>query len=223
MNIVYKKTILLIIVLIILSIFCVWIFTSPAILVRFNLTETSNIGGTIGGLTSPILGIISVMFLYLTLNKQIDGIKDQQIKNESDLIFMMLNQLNTEYNQIYYYNTKKKDKPKLYGYEALTEYSETVNKFYMVNSEKKFSEYDMSQNIILVVRSFKLIEERIKLSNVNKNFKNLFSKKLETFYQCKLENSFFKLIDLFNRVPALNDEYTKEIIEFYKYNSEKVK
>ena len=71
----------------------------PAIWDRLDLTNTSSIGDTIGGITAPLLGIISIIFLYLTLNRQIDSINDQKLKNESDIIFMLLNQLENEYNQ----------------------------------------------------------------------------------------------------------------------------
>jgi len=46
--------------------------------------------------------------------------------------------------------------------------------------------------------------------------KELFLKKLETFYLCKLKDPLFKLTDLFEREKSLKDEYTLEINQFYK-------
>ena len=52
------------------------------------------------------------------------------------------------------------------------------------------------------------------MSNLNTDLKSMFTAKLKTFYQCKLKDSLFKLTELFDRVPALNDDYTLEIKQF---------
>jgi len=221
MNSIIKKVIILTLALFALSFFCVLLFTSPAIWDRLNLTNTASIGDTIGGITAPLLGIISTIFLYLTLNKQIDSINDQKLKNESDIIFMLLNQLDTEYNQIYTTETEKDVKYKIYGHEALTKYSEAVFKFYNDQDKRKFSDYYIADHLLLVIRSFKLIEQRIEMSNLSRDLKKMFSDKLQTFYLCKMNDSLFKFTDLFKRVAALNDNYTSEIQEFYSKHATK--
>jgi hypothetical protein len=207
------QTFLLIITLVIISLLLIYLVTSPAIWKVFDLTNTSSIGATIGGITSPLLGIISVIFLYLTLNKQIDSANDQKLKNESDIIFMLFKQLDNEYNQIYLYTTTKDVRIRKFGHEALIDYSNTVFKFYTGN--KKFNQYYIADSIILVIRSFKLVRKRIELSALNDEMKEMFINKLNTYYLCKLKDPLFKLNDLFKREESLNDEYTKEISEFY--------
>ena len=209
------KTIILAIVLIIISLVLIYILTLPAIWGGFNLTNTSSIGETIGGITSPLLGIISVIFLYLTLNKQIDSSNDQKIKNESDIIFMLFNQLDKEYNQIYLYSNKGDERTRKIGHEAITDYCNSVFKFYSAKN-KKWSKYYIADSIILVVRSFQLIEKRIELSPLEEELKKMFRNKLNTFYLCKLKDPLFKLTDLFKREESLKDEYTEEINEFYE-------
>lgn len=73
----------------------------------------------------------------------------------------------------------------------------------------------ISDSILLVIRSFKLVQRRIELSNLDKNLKSMFSDKLQTFFQMKLRDSIYKLSDLFSREPSLEDEYTRELTEFY--------
>ena len=151
MKIPFKKIILLIISLMLLSFFCVWLFTTPAFWQRLELTHTSSIGDTIGGITAPFLGIISIVFLYLTLNRQIDSINDQKLKNESDIIFMLLNQLENEYNQIYMNGTTTSDTKtsiptKFNGHEALTKY---------VNAA--FTSYPSSKKINLVLIIYQIV------------------------------------------------------------------
>ena len=163
------KTILLTVGLIIISLLLIYILTLPAIWEVFDLTNTSSIGDTIGGITSPLLGIISVIFLYLTLNRQIDSVNDQKLKNESDIIFMLFNQLDNEYNQIYLYSTNKDERVRKFGHEALVDYCNSVFKFYSGN--KKFSQYYIADSIILVIRSFELIKKRIQIRIIKESLK----------------------------------------------------
>lgn len=48
------------------------IFTLPCFCEIFNFskTETGNIGSTIGGITSPFVGLLSAILLYITLKEQ---------------------------------------------------------------------------------------------------------------------------------------------------------
>ena len=188
--------------------------TLPALWNVFDLTNTSSIGETIGGITSPLLGIISVIFLYLTLNKQIDNNEDQKLKNDCDIIFMLFNQLDNEYNQIYLYTYVKGDEVRKSGHEALTTYSDHEFQFHA--GEKKWSTYHISDSIMLVIRSMKLIKNRINYCNINSEMKDIFLNKLTTYYQCKMKDSLFRLSDLFKRKECLRDEYTKELTEFYE-------
>lgn len=207
------KVLLFTVVLIIISVFAVVIFTSPTLLNRFNLTETGNIGSTIGGITAPLLGIITTILLYITLNKQIDSITDQRIKNESDMIFLLLNQLDNEYNQFYLNSTSNGVKEKTYGFEALTSYCIAINKFH--NLQYSFKEYYTTDQILLIIRSFKLIEKRIDLSLVSKDIKRLFNAKMEIFYSCRLRDPLSKLCQIFNTTEFLTDSATSEIEKFY--------
>ena len=55
-----------------------WIFVAPLILLllpRLSFSDSGQIGDTIGGLTTPIIGLLSALLLYLTLTKQIESNK----------------------------------------------------------------------------------------------------------------------------------------------------
>ncbi|NQU84184.1 MAG: hypothetical protein HQ541_00330 [Mariniphaga sp.] len=54
-------------------IFIIWspvLFTSAAKAAKYNFTETGNIGATIGGITAPIIGIITAALMYLAFYSQ---------------------------------------------------------------------------------------------------------------------------------------------------------
>lgn len=71
-----------------LSIAILLIFAMPFLLTRETLfdkldfTKTGNIGDTVGGITAPFVGLISIILLYLTLKEQIK-INDNQEKENN--------------------------------------------------------------------------------------------------------------------------------------------
>src|SRR5438094_10642803 len=81
-------------------------FTLPAFVQQLNLSDKSNIGSAIGGITAPIIGIGTAILLYLAFMKQVESNRDQKLKNESDIIFLLMGQLNNEVEQFYHSYSK---------------------------------------------------------------------------------------------------------------------
>lgn len=65
-----NKIDLLVFIGIILIVLAPWLFTRDAILPQLNFLETGNIGDTIGGITAPFVGVLSIVLLYCTLQSQ---------------------------------------------------------------------------------------------------------------------------------------------------------
>ena len=82
------------IIAVLLSFMGVIVFTQPALNQQLNVSDKGNIGSAIGGITAPIIGIGTAVLLYLAFMKQVESNKEQRFKNESDVIFLLLNQLN---------------------------------------------------------------------------------------------------------------------------------
>lgn len=69
-----------IVILIIGIIFIIWgpvWFTNTANSAKYNFTETGNIGSTIGGITAPIVGIMTALLMYLAFYSQFKANKKQ--------------------------------------------------------------------------------------------------------------------------------------------------
>src|SRR4051812_26592121 len=80
------------------------LFRQKSLTKLFDLSnsQAQNIGGAIGGMTAPIIGLFSSILLYLALTRQTQSSKEQQLKNESDIIFSLFSQLDEEVNGFYY-------------------------------------------------------------------------------------------------------------------------
>lgn len=71
---------------------------------KFNLnvdfTETGNIGDTIGGITAPIIGIVNVILLFVTLNRQIKFEENQDNFNKNQLLSQREEQFKSTFFQM---------------------------------------------------------------------------------------------------------------------------
>jgi uncharacterized membrane protein len=210
-----KELLLVITLTIIMSFVSVLIFTRPAIFNIFDLSNSGNIGDAIGGITAPVLGLISIILLYITLNRQIESIKDQKIKNESDMIFLLINQFDAEYNSFFLYVTSNKIREKIVGFEALTYLCNCIDSMAQKTDNKTIGKYYFTNQIICIIRSYKLIEQRIELSTLSADIKQVFSKKLQIIYESKLKDQMKNFVSVVNSVDFLKDEVSMEIEDFF--------
>lgn len=69
------------------------LFTQPAKYSCFDFSSTGQIGDTIGGITAPIIGVVSILLLYLTLKGQLDFNKNQTKDNRISQILMLQSEI----------------------------------------------------------------------------------------------------------------------------------
>jgi len=187
---------------------------------NLSLSNRANIGSTIGGITAPIVGLTSSALLYLALSKQTEANEEQRLKNESDIVFSLINQLDNELNGFYYKYERGLETLKFTGLEGLNEFSRNYRYKDNIDSLKdltlnfSFKNYYESSQIVLLIDSFNLIEKRISLSNLSKDMKHLFEKKLISYYDCKLKTALTALSEAFDKYEHQKDHYTKKIQTF---------
>lgn len=207
--------------LIILCFLSVIIFTLPAFSDKLNLTDKGIIGDAIGGITAPVLGIITSVFLYLTLTKQTEANESQRLKNESDLIFLLLNQLDNEINMFYNTSSTKGVEKTYKGLEGMNTFARTFAT--MQISDFSFEKFYEASQFILVIRSFQLIDTRIDQADITDEMKQVFKNKLLALFDCVLKYPLTKIIEQVDKHPNLKDNSTDEIKSFIeKYSSQQV-
>jgi hypothetical protein len=208
-----RQIIIFTLIIILLCFLSVLIFTLPALVGQFNLTTKSNIGSAIGGITAPVIGVISAILLYLALTRQTQSNIDQRLKNESDIIFLLINQLDNEIASFYHKYTQGKEKVKFTGLEGINEFCNGYRYEYNIEQFKSdpktsFKTWFEAGQITLTVETYDLIEKRIEISNLSFEMKQLFSKKLQTYYDCKLRLPLTNLSEAFEMYPHQKDDYT---------------
>jgi uncharacterized protein YggT (Ycf19 family) len=214
------KYIIIAILLIMLCFLTVYIFTLPVFINRYNLTNTSNIGSTIGGITAPVLGIISSLLLFVALTKQIDGNDKSRIKNEADIFFLLLNQFDSEYDKFYYKYSQGAGKEKIVTkYTGIEGMHEFIHDFCYewTLTDFQYSNVFQAKQISLLLNSFKLIDTRLQKSYLDDVLKQQFQDKLQSIYVCKFHEEISQILEKINELKQsgpLIDELKLFLDEF---------
>lgn len=220
-----KTLIVLMVALTMLSFSVIVILLLPSIdrYFDFSTDRTANIGSTIGGLTAPVLTIFSSYLVYLALIRQTESNNEQRLKNESDMIFLLINQLDAELDGFYVKQTKGTVEQKFTGLEALNDFGRGYRYDYNIDQFEQLPGYTFKAwyeagQIAVIVDTFNLIEQRINTSPLNEQTRNLFRFKLESYYNGKLKIPFSSLASAFDIYPDQLDEIAQKIIDLVTRN-----
>jgi len=193
--------------LILLSISVIVIVLQPSIFPVFDLANerAANIGTTIGGVVGPIVSLYSAYLLYEALTAQQLSIREQRHKSDSDIIVLLLNQLQEDYERflvITRRNTPTKEEvvTQEVGYKALIRFA---NMYSVGDPKTTFEDFLMdsrSDDLLILMRSLALLEEHMKLSNFEPKLEKLFKFRFELFYKTKMEYPMSVLANKFKTV-----------------------
>lgn len=171
----------------VVSFSCLTLVVLPAFSEQFNFSsdKTSNIGSTIGGIVGPIVGMFSAYLLYEALTAQQEGNKAQRIKNDSDIIFMLINQLDKEYDTFSTFDRISGAPTTLKGFEALQHFSGKFQKD-KKNQLLLLISNEMSK-LWYLLESFEIIRNQVNELNLNSGSETVFNKQLSLYYQTKFQ------------------------------------
>jgi len=208
--------------MIVLCFISILLFNFPAFIDSFNLSEENGIGSSIGGITAPVIGIISSILLYLALTRQTESNVEQKLKNESDIILMLLNQLENELSNFYHKVKINNVENKYLGFDGFNEFCIRIarDQDYKVFERqiKSFKSFYESGQIILIIDSFNLIQKRIEISEISEEMKHLFTAKLNSFYETRLKENLEKLDVIFETHVFFKDDWTEKIKRIVENN-----
>lgn len=187
----------------------------PAFIPQLDLStnETANIGSTLGGVIGPIVSMFSAYLIYEALMAQQEGNKVQRLKGDTDIIFLLFNQLDKEYDSLHFKNHSGND---FYGYYALAEYCILIKK--VEDKEIAFKTFRgalPTNQLLYIIRSFTMIRNHIFQSSFTNDVEIMLQKKLEIYYRSKFKFPIKHIVEAFH---DREDDYIFEIKEFQKIN-----
>lgn len=198
------------------------ILNLPAPLKFLDFSGSGNLGSAVAGLSAPLVGILSTVLLYMALTKQTQSNIDQRVKNESDVIFMLINQLDQELVRFYTKIARKvadvKTEHTETGIQGLMHFTRfykfELNKEWLDENEMTFKSFYESHQVILLIDSFLLIEKRISISEISSEMRDLFNEKLDSYYQCRFRLPLKYLSQGFEKYGQNHQDYPKKVLAF---------
>jgi hypothetical protein len=216
-----QKSLYLLVFTAFMAIICfitVFVFTLPSFNNHYDLSSNvkANIGTTISGITAPVIGIFSAILVYLAFTAQTESNNEQRLKNESDIIFLLINQFNEEVNGFYIKSTKGETIIEQRGVIGLHSYAKGL-KFgaNFSNTSVTFKQFEEAKYINLYVDSFKLIKKRIEISNLTPDLKGLFAAKLNSYYYTMLRLPLKFITEVAEKYPNIKDSFTEKFQTLY--------
>lgn len=181
----------------------IWIFSLPAIWESWDLSNKGQIGDTIGGITSPIIGVFGTVLLYLSFKAQRDSISDEKEWNKkrlnSEILNFYLRDIKDEYNNLQVGEEK--------GMSAL----------YTISATEDLTVYKNIDPILSILHSTKSFIARLEDKNLKilETDKNYFETAVKEFYTFKVYKSLQIILTRIDK--SNNDELKKEIKTVKEY------
>lgn len=88
----------------------IWIIFGPLLLTKFSIVsfpgdfDTGKIGDTIGGITAPVIGLISAVLLFITILKQVESINLSKIEANYRIINITIEDISNCLSKYEYLN-----------------------------------------------------------------------------------------------------------------------
>ena len=87
---------------------------SPRIWPAYDLTDTGQIGDTIGGITSPFINLLGALLVFISFKEQNKANKIQSEQNSFNLLHELFKELKIEFSNLTF-STKKVNDSKIYN------------------------------------------------------------------------------------------------------------
>lgn len=204
-KIVDKKFIFFIIGFILLLFTTVFFFTRSSLSWTIELSDKGTIGDAIGGITAPLINLLSVVFLYISFRTQIvaNETQQKQLIEEKDFntkynnfssLMTVFQSLKDDYNNL---STRNSDGDEIYGKSAINIF---INqKFRAAKTKQQLDGVKKSiliKDFLFVVNEYIIVLDRTAKSNLEKDDRNLVLSLVLNFYNTKLDYQLNRFIDL---------------------------
>lgn len=177
-----------------------------------STSEAGYIGSTIGGIAVPVFTLLSAVLVYLAFVKQTESNDNQRLKNDSDIIFMLFNQLEQEMREIEVESLTSDHgnvtKRIIRGYKAFHKTCYMYNNSFAQN----FGNQNPSNMILYILYSFEALQSLLEKCMLTEDLKIILEKKVHSFYLTKLRDP---LRNLCFEIKNNNDTPSSEVLSFF--------
>lgn len=208
----------------------VLLFVSPFLLSltsfwdKFDFSNTGQIGDTIGGITSPFIGLIGAILVYRSFKEQIKAnqIQMKYIENEAqksilnknyELSSKLLNDFLDDFEKFKFNKFVSFDRrDEIYGQEAFDVFCAYFNRIRVKDIEQS-----VADTYIYTFSQFLFICKKLENNTYNHDDKDILDLKIKLIYETKIRSGLKTIInssfenrpEYYNRILSLSIEVSK--------------
>lgn len=219
-----------------------FILTQCSTGIDFTSEATNNIGGTIGGTTAPIIGVVSIFLIYFTYQEQRKSVLMAERRRNFDILYQLLKDTIERFYALEYQNIGIKgisysegisvpifeDQVIKKGRRALNHYEQDIS---ILSHEYKTSKFlklinlidnTFSHDLLEVINTLTLISCELKKSNILENEEDIIKAKLFLFYKKNLKTRLSRILSSLNDINEIwihgvySQPLTKQLLEIKK-------
>lgn len=189
---------------------------SPRIWTPYDLTNTGQIGDTIGGITAPFINLLGALLVYISFKEQNNANKIQAEQNAFNLLHELFKDLKSELENITF-SSKNVQEGKIYqGMKAQNVFieiltSRIINKDFKKNSF--FKEY------LFLMGNIEIFIDIVNESTASHKEKTYILRLFHFFYITKIKNPLLEMIEL-TKNHEIHQEFNSILTEIEKLMEE---
>lgn len=174
----------------------------PRIWEAYDLTNTGQIGDTIGGITAPFINLLGALLVYISFKEQNNANKIQSEQNSFNLLNELYKDLKSEFENITFSSKNVQDGKEYKGLKAQSVFieileSRIINKDFKKNSF--FKEY------LFLMGNISIFIDVVDESTASIKEKTYILRLFHFFYITKIKNSLLEMIKLTNNREIHSD------------------
>lgn len=202
------KKILIILSLIAFSGIVIMIVLNESICLKsLGFGKDTNLSTNFNNYFAPIIGIVSIILLYITLNKQIDANENAKNRNEIDILLILINDFKKEFEYINYKGSLAPIGKEYFGSDAINYLGKELNE-----NKLTYSEGYYINKLKLINLTFKVPHEYFKNSTLDDKSKKTFHKYMGFIFDAYCVSYYNDVIN-FHKTYAIQKSDFKEELE----------
>ena len=189
-----------------------WIIDGPRIIVapsqKYDFRETGQIGDTIGGITAPVVGLVSAILVYLSFTAQIRANKIIQQESNFKYIIEEFEKVKKSFKKIAYksFGNRRVVVEPFKGHFAMLVFTADIERApELVNSNSGFITETLVK-LEFVFRAYSIFISEVNSLNLSTEQKKIIQKKIWLYHEEHI-NEYFSRIRTWNFPRAVGDEF----------------
>ena len=182
----------------------IYLIIKPAIWDAYDLTDTGQIGDTIGGITAPFINLLGAVLVFISFLEQNKANKILSQQNTFSLFHELYKDLKNDFNNLCFSSSTLKNGKEYYGKRAFSLFTNTLEARI---DNKSFPKNSFFDEILFLMGNITIFINTIETSNIDDTQKKYILKLLHFLYLTKIRKHLLHILELTKNKELHKDFY----------------